>query len=251
MHPASKVIGPDPHYRVRGTGVSRVEAICDAMFGFGITFLIVNVGTGGTYEELLRFVRGTPAFAFCFLILARIWYSHYQFHRRFGLEDGPTIALNLALMLVVLCFVFPLKILVGYTTDFMIGSLTHHRLDVGAGTNALKVNEVAYLLEVFAGGFALVNLIFGLLYLHAFRLSDSLEMDPLEVALTKFHMQENWVVGGMFTLTACLLEWQGFRGLVIALGFQFVAVILRRLIRRRIRNTVARDALPTEMELGR
>lgn len=236
MHPATKVIGPDPQFLVRGTGVTRVEAICDAMFGFAVTLLVVGSFAANSYEELIHVLRAFPAFAFSFAILARIWYSHYLYHRRYGLEDRPTIVMNLALMFVVLFFVFPLKILIGYTTEFMIWVLTHRSLVVDSPISGLKRSELAFLLEIFAAGFALVNLLFSLMYVHAYRLREPLELNPSEAVLTRNLIEENAIVGLLFTGTALVLEWKGIEGMLTALGLQIVAAVARKVIRRRSRK---------------
>ena len=245
MHAASKILGPDPYFRVRGEGVTRVEAICDTIFGFAVTLLIVSGTESTSYTELIRVLRGFPAFAFCFLILARIWYSHYQFHRRFGLEDKPTIVLNLALMFVVLFFVFPLKMLIGNGTNAMIWALTRNHGAQASPLGELEPGQLAFMLEVFAGGFAFVNLITGLLYAHAYRLRKELALSTLEDSLTRCLVYENLWVGIMFTFTAIALEALSFHGMIVALGLQVFAAIGRRLLRKRFWKTVSSDTVST------
>jgi hypothetical protein len=62
-----------------------------------------------------------PAFLCSFAILLMVWYFHYQFHRRFGLEDFVTVLLNRALLFVMLLYVFPLKFLWSTVFDLMRG----------------------------------------------------------------------------------------------------------------------------------
>jgi uncharacterized membrane protein len=47
-------------------------------------------------------MRGFPAFAVCFLMLALIWNSHYKFCRRYGLDDGFTRFFTCILLFLVL-----------------------------------------------------------------------------------------------------------------------------------------------------
>ncbi len=68
-----------------------------------------------TFDELLATLGGFLPFALSFAIFIFLWYQHYAFFRRYGLQDGLTIALNSALLLVVLFFVFPLKFLFSRT----------------------------------------------------------------------------------------------------------------------------------------
>jgi hypothetical protein len=64
--------GRDGDFRWRGDGVSRIEGLSDAVFGFAVTLLVVSLD---------------------------------------GLEDGRTIVLNVALLFVVLFYIDPLEFL--------------------------------------------------------------------------------------------------------------------------------------------
>lgn len=97
--------------RPRNYEVSRVEALSDAVLGFAITLIVVSLDVPRTYAELMTVMRGLPVFAICFALLLQIWYHHYRFFRRYGLQDGTTIALNSTLLFVVLFYVYPLKFL--------------------------------------------------------------------------------------------------------------------------------------------
>jgi uncharacterized membrane protein len=57
----------------------------------------------------MRAMRGFLAFAIRFAMLVSLWEKHYRFFRRFGLQDGATLALNGALLFGVLFYVYPLK----------------------------------------------------------------------------------------------------------------------------------------------
>ncbi|HNL26385.1 MAG TPA: TMEM175 family protein, partial [bacterium] len=98
----------DPHFRWRGHEVTRVEAFSDAVFAFAMTLLVVSLEVPKNLSQLLETMRGFPAFATCFTILVMLWYWHYKFFRRFGLQDRFTIVWNAALLFVVLFFVYPL-----------------------------------------------------------------------------------------------------------------------------------------------
>src|SRR5207245_11133547 len=63
------------------------------------------------YTTLFRSFRGFIPFAICFTMLLTVWYAHYVFFRRYGLDDQLTIFLNSVLLFVVLFYVYPLKFL--------------------------------------------------------------------------------------------------------------------------------------------
>src|SRR5947209_12666553 len=102
---------PVDGFRWRSHEVTRIEGFSDAVFGFALTLLIVSLEVPKTSTEFLATMRGFGAFVITFFMLASLWYSQFTFHRRYGLEDRVTVVLNLALLFMVLFFVYPLKFL--------------------------------------------------------------------------------------------------------------------------------------------
>src|SRR5687767_7346394 len=84
----------DGAFRWRGDGVSRIEGLSDAVFGFAITLLVVSVDVPTSFAALRELMRGFLAFAATFATLVFLWYAQYKFFRRFGLEDTTTIVLK-------------------------------------------------------------------------------------------------------------------------------------------------------------
>ncbi len=95
-------------FRLRGTEVTRVEAFSDVVFGFALTLLVVSLEVPHTFNQLLAAMSGFVPFAVSFTILAQVWWVHHNFFRRYGLQDGATILLNLILLFVILFYVYPL-----------------------------------------------------------------------------------------------------------------------------------------------
>src|SRR5438046_6540227 len=91
-------------FRWRGGNVSRLEGLSDAVFAFALTLLVVSLEVPRSFTQLLQVMVGFIPFAFCFFMLSMVWYRHYVFFRRYGLEDGATIALNGVLLFVVLFY---------------------------------------------------------------------------------------------------------------------------------------------------
>src|SRR5438128_11265535 len=103
---------PDlPGFRLRGRNITRLESFSDAVFGFALTLLVVSLDVPKSFNDLLTTMRGFPAFAICFLLLALIWNGHYKFCRRYGLDDGTTRFLTCVMLFLVLFYVYPLKFL--------------------------------------------------------------------------------------------------------------------------------------------
>ena len=74
-------------FRMRGQDVTRLESFSDAVFGFALTPLVVSLEVPKSFADLIAAMKGFPAFAVCFAVLAMVWNSHYKFSRRYGLDD--------------------------------------------------------------------------------------------------------------------------------------------------------------------
>src|ERR1700709_1542937 len=105
---ANKIEKGKDEFRFRGHEVRRIEAFSDAVFGFAVTLLIVSLEVPKSFEELLITMRGFFAFAISFIILVTIWNEQHRFFRRFGMDDGIILILNIALLFIVLFYVYPL-----------------------------------------------------------------------------------------------------------------------------------------------
>ena len=159
--------------RWRGHEVSRLEGFSDTVFAFALTLLVVALEVPHTYEKLAELMMGFPAFACCFALLVWIWSEHNSFFRRFGLQDGYTVALNAALLFVVLLYVYPLK--------FMFDSLFSQFLPMSEGPVRMELYQLANASAIYASGFIAVFVVFALLYHHAYRSRDRLALSPLQV----------------------------------------------------------------------
>ena len=158
----------------RGRNVSRVEGFSDAVFAFALTLLVVSLEVPRSFAELVETMEGFLAFAICFAFIVWVWYEHYLFFRRFGLEDGWTIVLNALLLFVVLFYVYPLK--------FLFTGLV--RVWTGLGPEASAAGALAdgrRVLVVYGVGFVAVFAGLALLYRHAWRVAAREGFDALEV----------------------------------------------------------------------
>jgi hypothetical protein len=125
---------------------------------------------------------GFPAFGICFALLLNIWYAHYTFFRRYGLEDLQTIVLNAVLLFLVLFYVYPLK--------FMFSALIETAFGIGPGAfGSMTQSQGRMVLIVYGGGFVAVFLTLALLYHHAWRCRDRLELDEFERFDTRTSLQ--------------------------------------------------------------
>jgi uncharacterized membrane protein len=169
----------EKHFRWRGVHVSRVEGFTDAVFAFAVTLLVVFLEVPHDYEGLLDVVRGFPAFIISFAILMTFWSAHFRFHRRYGLEDWFTRLMTMAILVLVLFFVYPLKFLFTLVTVnlFQLALRDPPHLETAAQ------GDVLYL--IYGLGFAGVWGLYALLYWNALRKRDELQLTPIELVQTR------------------------------------------------------------------
>jgi uncharacterized membrane protein len=163
-----------------------VEALSDMVFAFALTLLVVSADPPSSFAELNTQLWGLPGFAAAFAILLIIWHSHYVFFRRYALEDAWTTTLNAGLLFLILFFVYPLKYLATMLSRFV------QSLAQGAPTAPLTLYEARDALVMLSIGYALVFLVFALLYGHALNRRAELALTPQEIALSRFSLwQQN------------------------------------------------------------
>jgi len=183
--------GKSGDFRWRSHEISRIEGLSDAVFAFAITLLVVSLEVPKTYAELAETMRGFGAFAICFLLLFTVWLTQYKFFRRYGLQDGPTVWLNAALIFVILFYVYPLKFLFTFLVDKFVGGHGQVRLADGTITSMIDtMDQMAKLMLIFGAGYLAVFTVFVLLYLHAYRKREELELNQLEIFDTRCSIQE-------------------------------------------------------------
>ncbi len=176
---AAHEVGHSPHFRWRGGEVSRLEGFSDAVLGFALTLLVVSLDMPENFDELLQAMRGFPAFAVCFALLVQIWYRHYLFFRRYGLQDALTTTLNAVLLFVLLFYVYPLKFL--------------FTLVLGAEAYAARIRpqQVSLLFTIYGAGMMAVFGVLALLHVHAYRRRDRLDLNEIEVLDTRLTIRHD------------------------------------------------------------
>ena len=218
-------------FRMRGREVSRLESFSDAVFGFAITLLVVSLDVPKTYADLITAMRGFPAFALCFLFLALIWNSHYQYCRRYGLDDGAARFLTCVMLFLVLFYVYPLKFLFNF-------SVTGLLIDETSRSVVMTGTEYTNMLVIYGVGFAAVYLALALLYLHAYRMRDALELTELERFDTRnqlVRLSALIAIGLAAALLACIPSVRNWSTLIYLLLFPILRTF--RIIHRQHRKT--------------
>lgn len=199
-------IGRSEKFRWRGHEVSRIEGLSDAVFGFAITLLVVSLEVPKTFNELAETMHGFGAFLISFMLLFAVWFNQYKFFRRYGLRDTTTVILNAALLFVVLFYVYPLKFLFSFLTDRFTGGHMEVRLPNGNVVPMIENDsQFASLMIIFNLGYLAVFGVFVLLFGHAYRKRQELELNDLERFDTRESMLESGLNCGIAILSLLIV----------------------------------------------
>jgi hypothetical protein len=212
-------------FRWRGGEVSRIEGLTDGVFALAIALLVISMEVPHTIDELVEAFVQAPVFLACFASLFLCWHSHFQFHRRYGLEDPLTLLLNGVMIFLVALYVYPLKFLFGVLWNGLVlgrgfNVLDSHGnpvLDSEGGTIPAvgALDTMVDLMVLYGLGFAAVFLAFFLMTLHAWAWRDRLELDDRERLLTKAGLCSHAIsisFGGGSALLAAVWSHPGVAG---------------------------------------
>jgi hypothetical protein len=218
QHIPERLLG-DKHFRWRGGDVSRIESLTDMVFAFALTLIVVSQEVPRTFDELRGVLWQVPAFAMAFAMLVMVWYFHYIFHRRFGFEDFRTFFLNVLLLFVILVYVYQLQFM-SVVLQAMFSGERSVEID-GVQAALVRDDQMGALMIVYGLGFTLVFVLFTLMYLHAWRRRDVLELNDVERYLTRQGLVSHSLSSGVGLLSIGL-AWFSDSSLGFALsGFAY------------------------------
>lgn len=165
-------------FRLRGQQVTRLETFVDAAFAFALTLLVIFFETLPTsYDELREALRRVPTFVLCFVLLAMFWSAHNRWSRRYGLDDFGSLAWSMGLVLVMLVYVYPLRMVISSGLWLATGGFVPTELVLG-GEDA--VYDLLWAFIIYGFGFGAMAMMIWLLYRHALRRADPLGLDAFE-----------------------------------------------------------------------
>ncbi len=191
----------DHGFRWRGTDVSRMEALADAVFALVLALLFLQATPPASVADLVATLKGLVPFAITFALLAMVWVDHHRFFRRYGLRDKSTFYGNLLLLGLVLFYAYPLKFLFTFLCVGMFGPIGV--LDAEGMARGLDQGGLVMML-FYSGGFAAIYGTFAWLYGHALRRGDELGLDAVERFMTVTSIQQCLVMVGFGLLSMAL-----------------------------------------------
>ena len=209
-------------FRMRGENMTRIEVFSDAAFAFAVTMLVISLSTiPQNFGELIAAVFRIPSFAASFAIMMLIWITHRRWCERFGLDDGVSTFLTLALIFVVLIYVYPLKLLM----DLMFYAFSQRWFPTDFQVS--DTSQVALIVAIFSVGFFLIALIQSGLYLRAMSRNDDLCLNPLEQLLVRKEVFV-WLALSTSALLVALMAvaFKASIGYLAGIGYSLTPVII-------------------------
>lgn len=207
-------------FRLRGIEMTRLETFIDAAFAFAVTMLVIATGqVPDDIQALLVAFKNVPAFVASIAVLSIFWRGHWLWSRRFGLEDGVSILISWTMLVTILIYVYPLKLLFGG----MFYYVTAHA--VGQAITAHTEGQARALFAIYGLGFSAIAVEILLLNLRAWRLREPLRLNDHEKSMTRWELS-GWSVPAAvgfaslllaLTLPMQYLEWSGW--VYMSMGF--------------------------------
>ncbi|MBL4572667.1 MAG: DUF1211 domain-containing protein [Gammaproteobacteria bacterium] len=196
---------------LRGENMTRIETFVDAAFAFAFTMLVISIDEiPETVPELLNLSQDIPAFLISATIIGSIWVAHTVWSRTFGLQDRVTLYLSLGLVMLVLIFVYPIKLMVQLSIAFLSGGLLQQNLQI------MEITEVINLMIYFGLGLMALCFILIALYQNSLRQREQLVLSEYEVAFCKLACL-TWAIVALTALLSSVaapvlgesIEWSG------------------------------------------
>jgi uncharacterized membrane protein len=199
---------------LRGENMTRIETFVDAAFAFSLTLLVISIDEiPDNTAELLELSKDIPAFLASAIVIGAIWVSHAEWSRTFGLQDNMTICLSLALVMLVLIFIYPIKLVFMAIFNYWTFGYLSPNFAASGGWP-----EVSNMFIYFAIGIMCLSLLVISLYQNTLRYRDELHLVSYEIFFCK-RRSIDWTVVFATALvsyvwaivtTGPLLAWAGF-----------------------------------------
>ena len=189
-------------FRMRGSEMTRIEVFVDAAFAFAVTMLVISFDAiPRTFEEIVTAIKLIPAFVCAVAQLVWIWQTHTTWSQRYGLDDGPTVWLSALLLIVVLIYIYPMRIMLEGLFAWITNSYLPYSFE-------LKSYEELRFMFVFMGAaFAALCLSFVLMYRYALSHSEPLMLNAIEQCRTRrvISIWSGCLLVGLLLVVAALL----------------------------------------------
>jgi uncharacterized membrane protein len=167
-------------FRLRGLEMTRTEVFVDAAFAFALTLLVISFDAiPKDWDEVILAIKNIPAFAASVAMLAWIWYEHSVWSKRYGLDDAKTAFLSTMLLIVMLVYIYPLRMMAGGMFAWFSDSYLPQSFELQT------LAQLAGMFVFLGACFAALCVVFVLLNLHAASRYRELRLSAEEIYKTR------------------------------------------------------------------
>lgn len=153
----------------------RLDAFVDAAFAFAVTLLVITGANGPSSLAALGVAMGRiPASLGAFALIAMFWMAYRDFGRIAPRRDAWSSLNGLAIVFVVLVYVFPLRMLVESAFVWISGGRLPGEVIIR------NLEDLRMLFRVYGMGFVVLAGLFITLYAHAARSPETLGVNAAD-----------------------------------------------------------------------
>jgi hypothetical protein len=199
-------------FRMRGMDMTRIEVFVDAAFAFAVTMLVISFDSIPTsFPEMVVAIKGVPAFIMAVAQLVWIWHAHNIWSKRYGLDTAYTVFLSSALLIVVLIYIYPMRIMLQGMFSWFTGGYLPSEFELDS------MQELSAMFVFLGIGFVSLSMVFILMNRYAASLKDELLLNAFELHETR-GLQIIWLGAAVIGLISILLaltlpaSWVPFSG---------------------------------------
>ncbi len=212
-------------FRMRGLEMTRLEVFIDAAFAFAVTMLVISFDSiPRNFDEMILAIKSIPAFIVAVTQLIWIWHTHSVWSRRFGLDTTYTVFISSSLLIVVLIYVYPMRILAAGMFAWFSGGY------LPSNFTFTSIEQLSGMFIFLGIGFIALCLVFVQMYRYAMRMKKHLLLNEIELfeAQNLVIMWSGAAVIGLIcvllalTLPSHLVPYSGFSFSLLAFWFPLV-----------------------------
>ena len=193
-----QLVGLDPNFRYRGIDQTRIETFSDAVFAVAFTLVVLSSAVPETFEHLRKSVHDIIPSFICIVLIVVIWYQHYVFFLRYGLQNTKTVTVNTFLLFLVLIYIYPLKFLARFLVELYSGlifGMPDNFMDGFGGE--MNSDNMTLLMTAYGAGATLIFMAMAWLYRHAYKRREELELNEYEAFATKVSLWQNLLMSSI------------------------------------------------------
>ncbi len=194
----NQLVGLDPNFRYRGLDQTRIETFSDAVFAVAFTLVVLSATVPETFDGLRKSIDDILPSFICILLIVVIWYQHYIFFLRYGLQNTRTASVNTFLLFMLLIYIYPLKFLARFLVQWYSSFLFGTKLNFeGSFGEPLTGDNMTLLMTAYGAGATFIFLALSWLYRHAYKKRNELELNEYEIFATKSSLWQNLLMSAI------------------------------------------------------